>query len=36
VVEELEEMKEDPKRWVEFMTAHAEKALRHWRGRKKK
>lgn len=36
VVEDLAELKKDPKKWEEFMAAQAEKALNHWRGRKKK
>ncbi|MDV3293575.1 MAG: hypothetical protein LYZ70_04835 [Nitrososphaerales archaeon] len=36
VVKELDELKKDPKRWEEFMASQAEKALKHWRGRKTK
>ncbi|QQG49276.1 MAG: hypothetical protein HY247_02915 [archaeon] len=35
-VGELEEIKKDPKRWEEFMAGQAEKALKHWPGRKKR
>lgn len=35
VVEELEEIRKDPKKWEEFMATQAEKALDHWRGQKK-
>jgi hypothetical protein len=34
VVRELDEIRKDPKKWEEFMARQAEKALRHWRGRK--
>jgi len=36
VVKELDELKKDPKKWEEFMAAQAERALKHWPGRKKK
>ncbi|HMD78423.1 MAG TPA: hypothetical protein VKF39_00395 [Nitrososphaerales archaeon] len=36
VLKELDEIKKDPKKWEEFMTSQAEKALKHWPGRKKK
>jgi hypothetical protein len=36
VVEELAELKKDPKRWQEFMAKQAERALRYWPGRKRK
>jgi hypothetical protein len=36
VVNELDEIRKDPKKWEEFMAAQAEKALKHWRGRKTK
>jgi len=36
VVKELDELKKDPKKWEEFKAVQAEKALRHWPGRKKK
>lgn len=34
VVKDLEELRRDPKKWEEFMSTQAEKALRHWPGRR--
>lgn len=36
VVRELSEMRKDPKKWEKFMATQAEKALKHWPGRKRK
>ncbi|HEV2225731.1 MAG TPA: hypothetical protein VGR56_02880 [Nitrososphaerales archaeon] len=34
VVKEMEELRKDPKKWDEFMITQAEKALKHWPGRR--
>ncbi len=36
IVEELDKIKKDPKKWEEFMAAQVGKALKHWPGRKKR
>ncbi len=35
-IEEMREMRKDPKKWEEFMATQAKKALDHWPGRKKR